>query len=95
MFLFWGMFYVYVLVNPQGKIYIGQTSDLQKRLKQHNDPDCKLTLYTKRNPGPWKLAYYEVYETRAMAVRREKQLKSGKGRAWLHKEILKDRAPGC
>ena len=85
------MYFVYVLINPQGKIYIGQTSNLQRRLEQHNDPDCKLTLYTKRHPGPWKLVYYETYRTRAMAMKREKQLKSGKGREWLHKEILKDK----
>jgi len=85
------MFYVYVLINPQGKIYIGQTSDLQRRLEQHNNPNCRFSLHTKRHPGPWKLAYYEIYETRAMAVKRERQLKSGKGREWLHKEILKDR----
>ncbi len=85
------MFYVYTLVNSKGEIYIGQTSDLEMRLRQHNDPDCKLTMHTKRRAGPWKLVYYETFETRAEAMRREKQLKSGKGREWIKTEVLKSR----
>jgi len=29
---------VYVLVNPEGKTYVGQTADLERRLAEHNDP---------------------------------------------------------
>ena len=39
-------------MNPQGEIYIGQTSDLNRRLAQHNDPDYRGTLHTKRHVGP-------------------------------------------
>lgn len=35
-------FFVYVLANPQGKSYVGQTADLERRLAQHNDPTCEL-----------------------------------------------------
>jgi len=73
-------FLVYVLQSQSTrKIYIGQTVDLRNRIRQHNDPRCKLTLHTKRNPGPWKLVYKEEYHTRSEAMRREKQLKSGSG----------------
>jgi hypothetical protein len=49
-------YFVYVLRSESsGKIYIGQTEDLQNRLLQHNDPSCRLTLHTKRHPGPWRL----------------------------------------
>ncbi|MBX3178125.1 MAG: GIY-YIG nuclease family protein [Candidatus Hydrogenedentes bacterium] len=41
------MYYVYVLRSEStGKIYIGQTSHLEKRLAQHNDPDYTFTMYT-------------------------------------------------
>lgn len=82
-------FHVYVIKSlSTAKIYIGQTSDLKRRIKQHNDINCKLILYTKRNLGPWRLIYSEIYHTRAEAMKREKQLKSGKGRQWLHDNIL-------
>ncbi|MEO0101307.1 MAG: GIY-YIG nuclease family protein [candidate division WOR-3 bacterium] len=87
-------FYVYVLKSQStGKIYIGYTSNLTKRLKQHNDPNCKFTLYTKRNPGPWELVYKEEYATRWEAMRREKELKTGQGREWLHKFIISQTNP--
>lgn len=78
------MFHVYVIRSQlSGKIYIGQTSDLEKRLAFHNDPTNKLTLHTKRNAGPWVLAYSEEYASRSEAVAREKFLKSGAGRKFL------------
>jgi predicted GIY-YIG superfamily endonuclease len=45
-------FFVYVLQNPEGQTYVGQTCDLSCRLAQHNDPDCRLTQHTKRHRGP-------------------------------------------
>ena len=80
---------VYVIQSQSsGKIYIGQTSNLPRRIEQHNDPTCRITLHTKRNSGPWKVVHKEEYQTRAEAMRREKQLKSGKGREWLRNNIL-------
>jgi predicted GIY-YIG superfamily endonuclease len=82
------MFYVYVLENPKGRLYIGHTDDLVRRLEQHNSPEGKghLGKYTHRN-GPWKLFESETFDTRSEAMRREKQLKSwkspGKVRALL------------
>jgi predicted GIY-YIG superfamily endonuclease len=75
--------FVYVLQNPDGKIYIGQTDDVDFRVQQHNDPDHRLTRTTKRFRGPWKLVYSEQHESRSGALAREKALKSGQGRAWL------------
>jgi predicted GIY-YIG superfamily endonuclease len=43
-------YFVYVRLNPKGKTYVGQTADLERRLNQHNDPACRLTLHTKRQP---------------------------------------------
>ena len=85
-------FFVYVLVNPDGKTYVGQTSDLDKRLKQHNDPDCHLTVHTKRHRGPWKQLHAEICDTRQEAMKRERQLKSGGGRRFIRSLVEKG---GC
>jgi predicted GIY-YIG superfamily endonuclease len=73
------MFHVYVLENPQGRLYIGHTDDLERRLNQHNCPEGKQHLgkYTHKN-GPWELLGHESFNTRPEAMRREKQLKSWK-----------------
>jgi putative endonuclease len=81
------MFFVYVIQNPDGKRYIGQTDRLEWRIYQHNDPAHTLTRTTKRFPGPWKLIYSEELPSRSAALSREKSLKSGQGRAWL-KQLL-------
>jgi putative endonuclease len=87
-------FFVYVLQSEStGETYIGQTSDLQRRVAQHNDPNCQLTLHTKRRRGPWRLVHSEELLTRAEAMRREKELKSGKGREWIRQKII-SRAEG-
>jgi putative endonuclease len=73
------MYDVYVLENPKGRLYIGQTADLERRLKQHNTPEGHehLGKYTHRN-GPWVLIGSESYPTRSEAMLRERQLKSWK-----------------
>ncbi len=82
------VFLVYVLKSEStGKIYIGHTSDFERRIRQHNDSQCNLTLYTKRNPGPWILVYKEEYHTRVLAIHREKFFKSGHGRKWLRDNV--------
>jgi putative endonuclease len=57
-----------------GRYYIGSTSDVKKRLESHNS---NRTGYTKKFQ-PWVLIYYEEFETRVEAVRREKYLKTKK-----------------
>ena len=81
-------YHVYVLVSETtGETYAGQTDDLAKRLAQHNSPDYTITLHTKRRPGPWQLIYSEECPTRAAAMKREKQLKSGAGRRFIRSLI--------
>ena len=77
-------FHVYVLRSRStGKRYFGQTSDLDRRLGEHNDPRHNHKKHTSRNEGPWDLSHSEAFETRAEAMRRERWLKSGVGREWL------------
>ena len=80
-------YYVYVLINPENKIYIGQTNDLERRLSQHNNLEFKGTLHTKRHKGPWKVVYSEIYATRSEAMLRERQLKTSKARRILRERI--------
>lgn len=78
------MFTVYVLKNEAGKIYIGQTNDLGKRLRRHNkDLPSKSSSYTNLNKGVWRVFYSEEYNTRSEALTREKYLKLHVGREWL------------
>jgi putative endonuclease len=75
---------VYVLVSEStGSRYIGQTNDLDRRLAEHNDPDHNRRKHTSRTAGPWRLACSQEYPTRSEAMRRERWLESGVGRAWL------------
>ena len=83
------MFYAYVLKNQQsGKIYIGQTCDLEERLKRHNGIlKSRNTSYTSKNKGFWEIAYSEIFETRKEAIKREKELKSYQGREFIKKSL--------
>lgn len=70
-------FYVYVLQSKEsGQFYVGFTSNLIRRVKEHN---LGLNQTTKLNK-PWKLIYYEACRNRNDAKRREKYLKTSKGR---------------
>jgi putative endonuclease len=82
------VFHVYILVNAEGKTYVGQTTDLGRRLEQHNDPGFRGTLHTKRHRGPWRLIHSEQHATRSDAMRRERELKTGRGRAWIRQHVL-------
>jgi putative endonuclease len=73
-------YFVYVLKSESsGKSYVGQTQNLEKRLWAHNNG---LSPYTKGR-GTWELVYHEEFETRVEAMKREKFLKTGKGREFL------------
>ena len=80
---------VYVLENPAGRLYIGHTDDLERRLTQHNSPDGKSHLgkFTHKN-GPWRLLGCEIMDSRSDAMKREKQLKSWKSPQRI-REILR------
>ena len=80
------MYSVYAIYNQSvNKYYIGQTVDLSQRLSQHNKGDYK--GYTSRFQGEWKLIYKESTPTRSEALKREKQLKSFRGREFIKKFI--------
>jgi len=58
-------FWVYILQSEStGRLYTGQTSDLEKRLERHNDQDIDISRYTRKQKGPWRLIHSEKYNTR-------------------------------
>ena len=80
------MYKVYVLYSlAYNKLYIGYTSKLRNRLLSHNELGIK--DWTKRY-RPWLLIYVEEFSDKQEALRREKDLKGGKGREFIRKEIL-------
>jgi putative endonuclease len=71
------MFFVYILESDvDGTYYIGQTNNLEKRLDYHNQG---LSKYTSRKV-PWKIVYFEEFETRKEAIVRERFLKKQRNR---------------
>ena len=82
------MHYVYVLKSQKYrsiKIYIGSTSDLVKRVKQHNSSETKSTRFG----IPWKLVYYEAFLNKEDALKRERRLKSGTSAIGFLKQRIK------
>ena len=75
------MFTTYALFSKTfTKIYIGYTSDLKKRLDSHNFLAKKGWTIKFR---PWELIYTEEFETKIEAMKREKELKTARGREFI------------
>ena len=67
-------FTVYILRTSSNTIYIGQTNNLDKRLKEHKSKTTRSAKYMKYFDS-FELVYTEVYGTRTEALQREWQLK--------------------
>jgi putative endonuclease len=78
------MFYTYFLQSENyDETYIGFTSDLKNRVREHNQG---LTPSTKRY-RPWKLVYYEACVNEKDAKRREGYLKTTQGSRMLKRRL--------
>jgi putative endonuclease len=74
-------FFVYILESElDGSFYIGQTSNLENRLKGHNDGRNRST----KAKRPWKIVYFEKVNTRSEAIKLEQKIKS-----WKKRELIK------
>ena len=79
------MYYVYILqnVNESEDFYLGCTSDLKRRFKEHNS---NVSRSTKNRQ--WQLVYYEAYVTLKAARSREHKLKhDGRAKRFLMERI--------
>ena len=65
------MYYVYLLRDIKNKIYIGFTSNLRRRIREHQLGK----VFTTRKMDKPQLIYYEAYSTKLLAIEREGQLK--------------------
>ena len=83
-------FHVYVLHSTAtDRIYVGYTSDLNARLKTHNELGAKGWTIAFR---PWTLVHSEIFPTKRMAMNREKELKTARGREFIRTHILNRQA---
>ena len=74
------MYFVYTIKSlKRNYVYVGLTSDLERRLIEHNNGKNKTT----KPYIPFILIYSEKFETRAEARDKEKYLKSGSGKEFL------------
>jgi len=79
------MHYVYFLwSNKLQKIYIGETSNVRKRLNYHNGG---FQRYTKSGM-PWQCIAYVAFDTKIVAKREEKRLKKCKNKKYYKRYIL-------
>ena len=67
------MWTVYCLRCRDGSLYTGVTTDLARRLREHNDGEGGAYTLMKR---PVKLVYQEAAGNRSSALRREYEIKS-------------------
>lgn len=77
------MYYVYLLKLSNGSFYTGQTDDLKRRFKEHQQGKSPST----KNKRPLELIYYEAYVYRQDAAARERYLKTGDGRKSIQKQL--------
>ncbi|KNF09150.1 GIY-YIG domain-containing protein [Gottschalkia purinilytica] len=66
------MAYVYILECKDGTLYTGWTTNIEERVKKHNEG--KGAKYT-RGRTPVELRYLEILETKQDAMRREYEIK--------------------
>jgi len=78
------MHYTYILKSKKDKqMYTGPTSNLKLRLKQHQKGLVESTRYRR----PLSIIYYEACLKEADARRREKVLKSYRGKMFIRNRL--------
>jgi predicted GIY-YIG superfamily endonuclease len=79
------MFYVYLIgsLSSNEQRYVGITTDLKRRLQEHNDGKSYHTSKFK----PWRLVTYVAFSDRGKADSFEHYLKSGSGHAFANRHL--------
>ena len=79
------MFYSYILRSlKDGKYHYGSAEDLDLRLAKHNKGDVRST----KGRRPLVLHYFEAFETRSEAFKREHFFKSIEGYIFLKQNSI-------
>lgn len=87
-------FIVYLIKSQKdNSLYVGCTTDIDKRLSEHNQG---MSQYTEPK-RPWVIEWYCTFYDKAMAYNFEQYLKTGSGRAFISKRICskKDLSAGA
>ncbi len=66
-------YYVYIMTNRSGTLYVGMTNDIERRAHEHKSQ--MIDGFTKRYQMT-RLLYYEEYPDPLSAIEREKQIKA-------------------
>ena len=69
-----------------GRLYVGYTADLKRRLSEHNAG----TVSSTKHRIPFKLIYYEACTCQADALRRERYLKTTYGKRYIKGRVKGD-----
>lgn len=78
------MYYIYILKSEKDEqLYTGYTSDLKKRLQEHNGGKVNST----KNRRPMSLIYYEACMNQQDATHREKYLKTSWGKKYIKNRL--------
>ena len=78
------MYFTYIIESEKNdQYYIGYTKDITLRLERHNMGWSKST----KSGIPWKLVYFERFDTKTEAIKRERELKNYKSKKYLIKLI--------
>jgi putative endonuclease len=79
------VYYVYLIesLSAHGERYVGMTTDLKQRLREHNQGKSSHTTKF----SPWKLTTYIGFTDRGKAEAFERYLKSGSGHAFARKRL--------
>jgi putative endonuclease len=78
------MYYFYLVRCTDNSLYAGVTTNLERRVGEHNAKNSKSAKYTKAK-GPVILVYFETYNSKQEAMKREYQVKQWKKK---DKELL-------
>ncbi len=78
------MHYVYILLLKNKKYYVGYSSNLRQRIKQHQQGLVPST----KNLRPIKLIFYAAFLDKNKALNFEKYLKSSSGFAFRNKRLI-------
>ena len=80
------VYFVYILQSMKDfSFYVGQCRDLDHRMSKHHDGQSKYT----RTRGPWRLVYFEKFESRSAAIKRENEIKKRKSQEYI-KSLIED-----
>jgi putative endonuclease len=74
------MFYTYILQSTKNnQYYVGHTENIETRLTTHNNGGVKSTRYKR----PWRVVYFETFESKLEANQRELEIKKKKSRKYI------------